>query len=85
VLFPLFRARQNGAKSEDFLSKSRHKFTRAKQIQQSIPMARNQEKANVRRFTIKCCLLSLFFLFLERSLLSRLYLNRRLHLSDAFV
>jgi hypothetical protein len=59
--------------------------SRAKQIQQSIPMARNQEKANVRRFTIKCCLLSLFFLFLERSLLSRLYLNRRLHLSDAFV
>jgi len=56
VLFPLFRARQNGAKSEDFLPKSRHKFTRAKQIQQSIPMARNQEKANVRRFTIKCLL-----------------------------
>jgi len=66
----LSSARQNGAKSEDFLPKSRHKFTRAKQIQQSIPMARNQEKANVRRFTIKCCLLSLFFLFLERSLLS---------------
>jgi hypothetical protein len=58
VLFPLFRARQNGAKSEDFLPKSRHKFTRAKQIQQSFTMARNQEKANVRLFTIiKCCLL----------------------------
>jgi hypothetical protein len=68
VLFPLFRARQNGAKSEDFLPKSRHKFTRAKQIQQSIPMARNQEKANVRRFIIAFTLCSSCFWSVRSSL-----------------
>ena len=83
LLFPI--PRQNRAKSEVFLPKSRHKFT----CETDLTVDHHGEKPGKSErasFYYRCY--SLFFAFLERSLLSRLCLNRRLrrpHLSDAFV